>query len=186
MFELDSNLNLSAKGMIPDELAKDISFRDWASIVIQKFIELGTYYEKSIGGDGKIIGGEKKEIIDQLCIIFQSILSLRIRTLSEKEFQFMLTHENRGSVSFNFSSYNFWEMTGTLPMNYKIQPTKFSNWINKKLLPQIKELISVYGKALEDGVITPKERGEIYKVIDPLLFEIIIIVIYLERYLVVK
>ncbi|MCC6274930.1 MAG: hypothetical protein IT569_03665 [Leptospiraceae bacterium] len=186
MFELDSNLNLSAKGMIPDEITKKASFKEWAATIVQKFVELGSYYEKTLEGDGKMIGGEKKEIIEKLCLIFQAILSLRVKTLSEKDFQFMLTHEKRGVISFNFSSYNFWEMTGTLPMNYRIQTTKFSNWVNKKLMPQCKDLISVYGKALEDGKITDEERDKIYKVIDPLLFEIIIIVLYMERNLVTK
>lgn len=186
MFELDANLNLSAKGMIPDEIARKATFKEWASVVIQKFVDLSTYYEKTLEKDGKMIGGEKKEIIEKLCLIFQAILSLRYQSLAIKDSQFSLTYEKRGIVSFNFSSLSFWEMSGTLPVNYKIHPTKFSNWINKKLSPQFKNLIAVYGKALEDGVITEIEREEIFKVIDPLLFEIIIIVLFLERYLVTK
>jgi len=184
MFDLDKNLNLYAKGMVPDEFSKPATFKEWAAVVIPRFIELGAYYEKTLAGDGKMVGIEKKEIIEQLSIIFNAILALRLQVNEKKDMEFSLKKEKRGIINFVFSSSTFWELKGTLPGNYKVRVDKFSQWFNKNFSGKFKELISTYGKALEDGVITPEEKESIYEVIDPTLFEIIIIVLYLERTLV--
>ncbi|MCE9500050.1 MAG: hypothetical protein K8R21_06085, partial [Leptospira sp.] len=122
MFELDKDFNLYAKGMIPDEFSKTANFREWASVVIPRFVELGSIYEKALTGDGRMIGIEKKDIIEQLSVLFNAVLSLRLQVGSDKkDIEFSLKNEQRGIVEFIFSSATFWEMKGTLPGNYKVR-----------------------------------------------------------------
>lgn len=145
-----------------------------SSVIIKTLLsvhkEIYDLYLENISDDGKLIGSERGDLIDQIDLFFDMSLLLW-RSLDPLQDNIHVRIFNRrGGFLFNLrEKHNIWEAEGRLTQSMLKPYTNFSFMFRNKLSEEVRNFLNRYAQAAKDNFIEPSEvkllRNELKQVL---------------------
>jgi len=188
-FQVDRELNVHGKGTLSNALRQlegEVNLGKCLTKSIAVYQSIDQEYKKAMANDGKIVGKERTDILEQIDL-FMDMLILLWRTLDEEKRREILIAIGNKQTGFhlNITEKNqLWEAEGTLNQ-IMVRPVKnFRDIYNNKLAPEIIDLLKKYGQATEDGVIDIEEINILKRGVKQVLYYTLFLRFQLEKCLI--
>lgn len=186
-FEVDKDLNISGRGSLTNamRLLPDTTLATCIQEGARVFKEICTVYMKAIANDGKIIGSERGDILEEVDRFFD-ILILAWKSLEPRRAQEEILIENKqhGFRLFIEEKNGIWNANGRITPLMVTPVKNFRTLYSDKLAPEIVTLLTDYRAAVADKVIDAAEKETLRKGIRQVLYYTLFLRLQLERCLV--
>lgn len=170
--EISSEGVIEIQGFLPDydvQAADTLLF--WVQTFVQRFGEAEKLYAE-LHSDGRLIGQERFHLIERLDTAMNHLIVLRQRICRDDEFTLL-----NFSADFNLNvvvNGPRWSARGRLGRFGALKTRSGGIWFSRMRRERLKGLVELLGKSLADGFIDAKERSQLDRAIDRLIFSFII------------
>lgn len=154
-FETDRELNFVGNGSLTEvrSLLEKVNPAACLSSAVALYREIAAVYRDSLENDGKIIGKERTDLLEQVDFLLD-VLILLWRTLAdENEERIIISIQNRKSgfgITINEKN-NLWTASGQLNRFMTRTVKNFAEVFNNRLGPQIAALLGRYAEMTQAG-----------------------------------
>jgi len=170
--EYKKDLSIVGKGTLfeVEKIIGDGGFALSIGKLIGLYQNIDKAYKKAVGNDGRIIGAERTDILDQIDRFFNGLI-LIWKKLEETNAVTISIENANANFLFQITERNgVWEAHGKLA-HFFVKPVKnFQEIYSNKLAPEIVALLKRYSEAVEDGVIDDIEKMDLKKGMKTVLY----------------
>lgn len=147
----------------------------WLQTFIQHFNEAEECYSRLLA-DGRLIGQERLELMQHLDHAMNHLMALR-RLLERGAERFSIVdlfHDFELHVRIQ-PTQNRWIGEGQLGRKRRLNSESLSVWFGNTRRRRLTALVRAVGEALRDGVISPKEKGQLCGALDRVIFSFLLL-----------
>lgn len=171
-FNIQNDLTFTGKGALieVENLIGKVNFGQGISKAIGLFQNIDREYKKAVGNDGKIVGKERTDILEQVDRFLNGMILVwkklemsneNIIIIENKNVKFQMTINERNGL---------WDASGVVPAFFTRPVKNFQEIYNNKLTPEIVSLLKGYAEATADGIIDDDEREDLKKGMQRVLY----------------
>ncbi len=150
------------------------------SRLVEETSQIRETYGKAMSDDGRLVGDERFRLIEELDDVMDHLII--IRSLIAEKTSFTITDSTinyHHQLNIRIQKKD-WEADGTVGYFRKINFKKFGEWL-KNLIEKLQVLIRSLAQAASDGVIDEVERNSLNKILDRMIFSVLIVRHQIER-----
>jgi hypothetical protein len=175
---IQNQIDISSEGVIEIQgflPAYDVQAADtllfWVQTFVQRLGEAEKLYAE-LHADGRLIGQERFHLIELLDTAMNHLIVLRQRICRDEEFSLLnFSADFKLNVIINGPR---WSARGRLGKYAALKASSGGVWFSRIRRERLKGLVELLGKSLADGFIDAKERTQLDRAIDRLVFSFII------------
>ena len=187
-FQVDKELFVHGHGVLTHviRLVNDGGASGCIARMIQAFSDIDGEYRKSVGNDGRIIGGERIQIMDLIDTFLDLTILLWKILIYEKGIVQNIHISNRQSgfeITFKEQN-NFWEAQGQLSKVMISPMRRFQEIYGNRLSVEIKNFLETYKKAAADGVLDQQELEQLNTALKQVVYYTLFLRFQLEECLI--
>lgn len=187
-FQVDDELNISGKGTLTEAVGYigERTVPKCLTNAVSVYQTIDQEYKKAVGNDGKIIGKERTDLLEQIDLFLDMLIILWRALDEEKKREIEIAIENKQSgflITFGEKN-NLWEANGRLSPVMARPVKNFRDIYNYKLAPQIVELLKRYSQATEDSVLDYQEIQDLKKGVKQVIYYTLFLRFQLEKCLI--
>ncbi|MCS6971826.1 MAG: hypothetical protein N2Z22_10465 [Turneriella sp.] len=185
-FNIQSDLSFTGKGALleVENILGNVTFAQGISKAIALYQNIDREYKKAIGNDGKIVGKERTDILEQIDRFFNSVILLWKKLEMRNDNTIVVENKNTNFLMTINERNGLWESSGMVP-HFFVRPVKnFQEIYQSKLTPEIVALLKRYAEVVEDGIIDDDEREDLKAAMRRVLYYTLFLRIQVEKLLV--
>ncbi len=188
-FQVDGELNVRGKGSLSNahkQMGPDVTLGLCISKAVASYQSIDKEYKKAIANDGKIVGTERTDILEEIDLFLDLLIVLWRQVDEEKRRDILIPLENKQSgFHMNIRERNqLWEAQGKLNQMMVRPVRNFRDIYNNRLAPEIIGLLKTYGEAAADGVIDINEIQDLKKGVRQVIYFTIFLRFQMEKCLI--
>jgi len=163
-----------SKGKFPQMLKDMTNIALWTRVFFKEFNEVGKKYSNFISNDGRLVGQEKISLIKELDDVISGLILFRAYITNEKKGT-ILSLKNKFNFVFTFNFDEFgWNASGKVDHKYGFNIKNFMVWYNG-MMGKLKEVFTSYSDFMSDDILDQTETEKLCRLLDFIIFEIIVI-----------